>query len=157
MKINKKISILLMICLIFFVIIVDLLTKHCTVGINQDFIPGFIKFFYAENTGAAWSVFSGSRIALIVFSILAILIILFYSFYSKSESKLLHISLGFIVGGAFGNLIDRLYFGYVRDFLKLEFMNFPIFNIADASLTVGVILICVYFIISGVKERKNGK
>lgn len=158
MKNNKKIGILLMICVLILIIIADLLTKYFTVGIDKEVIPGFFKFLYTENTGAAWSMFAGNQIALIIISVIAVLFIIFYAGFSKSTSKFMYISLGFILGGAIGNMIDRITFGYVRDFIKLEFMNFPIFNMADAALTIGVVLICIYFIISGIKEiKKNGK
>lgn len=159
MKNNKKILILLMICTLILIIIADLITKYFTVEIDQELIPGFIKIFYTQNTGAAWSIFSGSQIALVIISIIAIIFIFTYAIYQKtSASKLLYISFGFILGGALGNLFDRLIFGYVRDFIKLEFMNFPIFNIADSALTIGVILLCICLIIAGVKEsKKNGK
>lgn len=159
MKINKKISILIMVCILIFIIIADLITKYYTVGINQELIPGFIKIFYTQNTGAAWSIFSGSQVALIIISVIAVILITSYSIFQKTTvSKFLYISFGFILGGALGNLLDRITYGYVRDFIKLEFMNFPVFNIADAALTIGVILMCIYFIITGIKEgKKNGK
>jgi signal peptidase II len=158
MKNNKKIALLLMICVIILIIVADLLTKFFTVGIDREVIPGFFKFFYTQNTGAAWSIFAGNQIGLIIISVIAIAFIVFYTIFSKSKSKFMYISLGFILGGALGNMVDRIAFGYVRDFIKLEFINFPIFNVADMALTVGVILICIYFIISGVKEiKKNGK
>ena len=70
-------------------------------------------------------------------------------------SVLLGIATGFIVGGCFGNLYDRLVFGYVRDFLNFEFMNFPVFNIADVSLCIGIFLIVIYFIFIMPKEGKK--
>lgn len=162
MKNNKKISILLMFCIVFLILIIDLLSKHFTVGINQEFIPGFIKFLYKENTGAAWSIFEGGGISLIIGSFLAIILINIYAVFEKNNSKLLYVSLGLILGGAWGNLFDRLVFGYVRDFIKFEFMTFPVFNVADMALTIGVVLLLIFYIIllfkDGKEKRKeNGK
>ena len=158
MKNNKKIAILLMICVFIVILIADLLTKYFTVGIDQEVVPGFFKFFYIENTGAAWNIFAGNQIGLLIISIISIVLIVIYTIFEKTNSKLLYTSLGFILGGALGNMFDRIVFGYVRDFIKLEFINFPIFNIADIALTIGVILITIYLIISGVKEiKENGR
>lgn len=158
MKNNKKITILLIICIFIPILMADLLTKHFTVGIDKEIIPGFFKFLYTENIGAAWSIFSGNQLALIIISIIAIIFIIFYIIFEKTNSKLLYVSLAFILGGAIGNMIDRIALGYVRDFIKFEFINFPIFNIADISLTIGVILIIIFFIIGWIKEiKKNGK
>ncbi len=138
-------------------VIVDLIAKKFTFGIDQDAIPGFFKFFYTQNTGAAWSMFSGSTIALIVVSVLIIILIFVYGIFSKSKNPLFYVSLGLIVGGAFGNLIDRIFLGYVRDFIKLEFMDFPIFNTADCFLTVGVVCLVVFYLVELIKERKAKK
>lgn len=137
------------------VLIIDLIIKHFIVGINQEAISGFFSFVYTENTGAAWSIFAGSTWALILISTIAIVLISVYCLFSKSTNKFFHISLALIVGGALGNLFDRIVFGYVRDFIKLDFMNFPIFNIADCALTIGVICLIIYYIIELVKESKK--
>jgi signal peptidase II len=156
-KIRKLIALMLMIAIFSLILILDLIAKHFMVGIDKDVIPGFFKFLYVENSGAAWSIFSGSGIALIVVSILAIILIVLYSIFSRTESKLLYISLGFVLGGALGNLVDRIVLGYVRDFIKLEFINFPIFNIADMMLTVGIIILSISFVILAVKDSKEIK
>ncbi len=78
-KIRKLIALMLMIAIFSLILILDLIAKHFMVGIDKDVIPGFFKFLYVENSGAAWSIFSGSGIALIVVSILAIILIVLYS------------------------------------------------------------------------------
>ena len=123
----------------------------------MEAIPGFFKFLYTQNTGAAWSMFSGSTVALIIISVIVIALLGVYVFASKTKNPLFYVSLGLIVGGAIGNLIDRIFLGYVRDFIKLEFMNFPIFNTADCFLTVGVVCLVVYYLIEVVKESKKKK
>ena len=111
------------------IIILDQITKYLFKDIH------FGIFNYVINTGAAFSLFQNYTNLLIVISILVIVLILF--FYRKYPEYWL--SLSFILGGALGNLIDRVYFGYVRDFIDLKF--WPIFNVADSFNVIGVILL----------------
>ena len=154
---EKKVGLLVFAVVVFAGVIFDLISKHFALGINSDFIPGVISFEYVKNFGAAWSLFSGSTIALIIITFFAICFLLVYVFMSKSKSALFHVSVGLVFSGAVGNLFDRLVFGYVRDFIKLEFMSFPIFNVADALLTVGIVCLVVLYIIDWVKESKKKK
>ncbi len=159
MKFERRKVINLLICSLVLIacIIFDLIAKKFTVGIDKDAIPGFFKFLYTQNTGAAWSMFSGSTVALIIISVIIIALLGVYVFASKTKNALFYVSLGLIVGGAVGNLIDRIFLGYVRDFIKLEFMNFPIFNTADCFLTVGVVCLVIYYLIEVIKESKKKK
>ena len=159
MKFERRKVINLLICSLVLIacIIFDLISKKFTVGIDKDAIPGFFKFLYTQNTGAAWSIFSGSTVALIIISVIIIALLGVYVFASKTKNALFYVSLGLIVGGAVGNLIDRIFLGYVRDFIKLEFMNFPIFNTADCFLTVGVVCLVIYYLIEAIKESKKKK
>ena len=152
---EKKIGLWIFAVAIFAGVIFDLITKHLTVGINKDFIPGVIRFEYVKNFGAAWNLFSGSTLALTIITSFAVLFLLFYVFASKSKNRFFYVSIGLIASGAVGNLIDRIVFGYVRDFIKLEFMSFPIFNVADALLTIGVVCLIVFYIFDWVKEAKK--
>lgn len=154
---KKKISLYLFACVAILCIILDLISKHLTANLSTQAIPGFFKIEYAQNTGAAWSIFSGSTLALAIISIFASLALVFYAVFAKTNSALFHVSLALIVGGALGNFYDRAIFGFVRDFIKLEFINFPTFNVADSFLTVGVACLCVYFLICAIKEFKNNK
>ena len=119
-----------------------------------------------KNKGAAWGIFSDGTIFLTIISIIGIIIMVtFYSIslvrLKEKPSKLLAITVGMLVGGAFGNLVDRLAFGYVRDFINFDFINFPVFNFADASLTIGIVLILIYFVFffkfSDKKREKDDK
>lgn len=156
-KNSKKIAILLIFSIIFLILIIDLLSKHFFTETNQVLIPGVIKLFYTQNTGAAWSIFEGNQTMLIIISVLSIILIKIYAFFEKSNYLFLHVSLGFILGGALGNLFDRVIFGYVRDFIKFEFINFPVFNIADAFLTIGVFFLIISYIILMIRDSKNEK
>ncbi|KGF89601.1 Lipoprotein signal peptidase [Prochlorococcus marinus str. MIT 9107] len=94
-----------------------------------------------KNYGAAFNIFSGSRIFLSMISII-ISIILLSLILRKYTSNILEIySYSFILGGTIGNGIDRIFMGFVIDFINLNFINFPVFNIADISINIGFILI----------------
>ena len=168
---NKKmwISIILSISIFGAILLLDLLSKGLiipnlipNVGDRVGIIPKFISFIYVKNFGAAWGILGGRNIFLIVISI--VILALFITFYvlrvkkvKNKSSCLLGISVGLIAGGCIGNLFDRLVFGYVRDFINFDFMDFPVFNFADIALTFGVIIMVVYFIFYYSKEEKSGK
>ena len=149
------------------VLLADLLTKGLiipnlipNVGDRVGIIPKLISFIYVKNYGAAWGILGGRNIFLIVMSI--VILALFITFYvlrvkkvRNNSSCLLGISVGLIAGGCIGNLFDRLVFGYVRDFINFDFMNFPVFNFADIALTFGVIIMVIYFLFFFAKEDKN--
>lgn len=109
---------------------------------NLVIIPNFFNLTYVENTGAAWGMLDNNRIILVCVSAITLLVI---SKYLKSEnniSKLSMVSYGILIGGIFGNLLDRLFRGYVIDFLNFNIFgySFPVFNVADVLIVVGVIL-----------------
>ena len=127
-----------------FIIIIDQFTKYLMfynykTVINKDFL--LFKLDFVKNYGAAFNIFSGNRIFLscisIIFSILLTYLILrkntlnSYDLYSYS----------FILGGTIGNGIDRIFKGFVIDFINLNFINFPVFNIADISINIGFIFL----------------
>ena len=133
----------------------DLLTKHLTDGKAQSIISGVISIFSTHNTGAAWSILSQHIWLLIVISIIFILVMLVANYLFKGKTILYTIAMGLILGGAICNLFDRIIYGYVRDFISLDFMNFPIFNVADIAITVGVILLCCFFLFQNNKTSKK--
>lgn len=107
-------------------------------------IPNFFSLKLMENYGAAWSIFNHRVGLLIVFSIVALIIIIRYMYNFKSNPRN-NIAFGLLLGGICGNLIDRLFIGYVRDFLAFKFgtYDFPIFNIADIFIVIGVLLLVI--------------
>ncbi|MFH1376183.1 MAG: signal peptidase II [Candidatus Woesearchaeota archaeon] len=118
----------------FLVVIFDQVTKFLLEDVHYGI------FNYTTNTGAAFSLFQGYTVILSIISALVIVFILFvYKKYSRY-----YLSLGLILGGTIGNLIDRIMFGYVRDFVDFGF--WPVFNIADAANTIGVIIL-VWFLV----------
>ena len=153
---------ILMFCFLVFVLAFDLTTKYVvesklSLGQEAAFLPGFMNFVVVHNNGAAWNLFAGFGIFLIVVTFIFLLVFLWYFFTKKSNSALLGIASGLVLGGCLGNLYDRIAFGYVRDFLNFQFMRFPVFNIADSALTVGIILLAIYFVFIYTKESKKDR
>ncbi len=142
---------------IFAVIAADLISKYmiASSGITDlVLIPGFFHITYMENTGMAWSLLSGQTGLLALISAVAIGVMLRYLLVSKPD-KLTSFALALMIGGAAGNLFDRLFLGYVRDFLNFYIFgyDFPVFNIADSALCIGVFLLVIA---SFMEDRKHG-
>ena len=131
--------------IILVVLFWDIFFKIITDGYDVNIIPGFFWFSSSHNTGAAYGIFAGHTYMLIFITILMLILIFLFNWFHKKKSIFYCVSLGLICGGAIGNLIDRIFLGYVRDFIRFSFFNFN-FNIADACLTIGVILFAVYLI-----------
>ena len=142
MIINIKTK-LYFVTLSFFIILIDQFTKYLMFYnkkfINKDFL--LFKLDFVKNYGAAFNIFSGSRIFLSLISIF-FSILLIYLIFSKNTIKLFNLySYSFILGGTIGNGIDRIYRGFVIDFINLNIINFPVFNIADISINIGFIFL----------------
>lgn len=129
-----------------------------TMSINSgvSIIDNFFSITYVENDGAAWSIFSGNRIFLIIISIIALILIYLYFFKNQNLKKFELINYSILIGGIFGNLLDRIKFGKVIDYLDFKIFgyNFPVFNFADICIVVSVILLLIYNIINR-NEYKN--
>jgi signal peptidase II len=163
------------------VVIADQVTKLLIRGITIPFlginvvgmplysstpiIGDFLRFTYIENPGMAFGIDFGWKSFFAIFSIIASMAIFLYLYRVRQESRLVRFSLALILGGAIGNLIDRVFYGplfdgtalfhgRVIDFIDFDFFNvnlfgynfsrFPVFNIADAAVTVGVIMLLVF-------------
>lgn len=120
-------------------------------------IKNFIGLSYAENTGAAFSMFSDSTMLLSVVTLLLILGGVVFMFLGKIEGKLMNICAVVILAGGTGNLIDRFSNGYVVDYIKTLFIDFPVFNFADILVVVGVFVVCGYLMYDIIKEEKQKK
>ena len=137
---------ILFFAIIIFVLIIDLVTKSIFDLKIYDFIKGFISIDgFAHNTGAAFSLFSNATVFLLVLSIICLIAYLLFEYLTMDNKRgfTYYIATALMVAGTIGNMVDRVAFGYVRDFIKLEFIDFPIFNIADCALTVGVVLLAI--------------
>lgn len=143
----------------FFSFWIDQLIKYLVYKNITDvtIIPNFLSLIYKENSGAAFSILSGNRIVIIMISIILILFLfneLFKSYkLNKRVSCIEVISYGILFGGILGNLFDRVYRGYVIDYVSIKTLNyyFPIFNFADVLIIIGVILLLIHMI----KEEKK--
>lgn len=102
-------------------------------------IKNLFHITYIKNTGAAFGILSNYQMFLIALSIIFIVIILFYFFHMPAHDLLTRSAIAVIIGGSFGNLVDRLFRGYVIDFIDVRF--FSIFNIADIMINVGIFLL----------------
>jgi signal peptidase II len=115
-------------------------------------ITEFARIVHWQNTGAAFGMFQSLGNVFMVLSMIVSAAIVYYYPQVPRKDWLIRLSMAMLLGGAVGNLIDRLYQGYVTDFIS--FMEFPVFNIADASISLGVV---VLFIGMWLQERENKK
>ena len=131
-----------------FIIVIDQFTKyimfynHKTL-INKDF--HIFRLDFIKNYGAAFNIFSGSRIFLSIISIIFSIILIYLILTKNNSNKLEILSYSFILGGTIGNGIDRLVNGYVIDFINLNIIDFPVFNIADTSINIGFFILLYRF------------
>lgn len=143
-KIIEKYWILLLVAGI--VILVDQITKsfvraNLPFGLSWtpfEFIP-FFRFVHWENTGAAFGIFQGGGVVFAVLAVIVVIIIIIYFPQIPEKFVIMRIAIAMQMGGAIGNLIDRIRFGPVLDFIAIGV--FPVFNIADASITIGVAIL----------------
>ena len=120
-------------------------------------IRNFIGLSYAENTGAAFSAFSDSTMLLSVVTLVLLLGGIVFLLLGKIEGKILNICAVLILAGGAGNLIDRFAQGYVVDYIKTLFIDFPVFNFADILIVVGVFVVCGYLIYDIIREERQKK
>lgn len=116
-----------------------------------ELIPDVFHLTFTRNTGAAFSILRDKQLILIIFTSLVILFMigLLYRQIKSGSSVLLLLSLAMIIGGALGNLIDRMRYNYVVDFFDFTLINFAVFNVADIFITVGTIALMLYVIVDG--------
>ena len=139
---------------------VDQWTKYLTVAHIDlyevvEVIPGVLSWMYIRNTGAAWSSLEGKMWFFYLVTIVVVGVVVVYLQKYGKNSRLLSIALAFILAGSIGNFIDRLRVEYVIDMVRLEFINFPIFNVADMALSIGVVLMILYVFLDEKKQKKN--
>lgn len=140
-------------------VLVDQFTKYLTVTNlalyeTIEFIPRFMSFTYIQNEGAAWSILEGQMWFFYLVTIIVSAVLIYFIYSEGKKDKIYGTILAIILGGTLGNFIDRLFYQYVIDMIKVEFISFPVFNLADSFLTIGVILLFVY---SVYLERQEDK
>jgi signal peptidase II len=116
-------------------------------GTSVPVIGDLLRLTFTRNTGAAFGMLAGGRIAFIAVSLAAVLVIAGYLVRRKPERAWIVVALGLVAGGAIGNLIDRAFIGWVTDFIQIPF-SFPVFNVADSSVVVGVAML-VWWLLFG--------
>ena len=152
----------LWIAIMVLVVFLDQITKYLTILFLKPIptfpiIKGVIHLTYVENTGAAFGMMKNQRWLFMIVSTVAIVALLIYLFKKKSKSKLENLAIAFIVGGGIGNMIDRVFLGYVVDMIDFRLINFAVFNVADSFVCVGAGLLMLYIILSGIQEYKEEK
>ena len=170
---KKNIKILL---IIFLVVLIDQIAKLIIkntigYGVFVKVIGNFFRITYVENTGAAWSILEGKIVLLTLLSLVFLSFLIYCAFKEKKSNKLNVLSYGFIIGGILGNMLDRIFYKKVIDFLAFKIFNynFPVFNIADSFIVIGAILFIIDMILEGkdegpmikeykkIKEQTSGK
>ena len=107
-------------------------------------IPGALELTYLENRGAVWGLMQGWRIVFLVATFVFLCILVwFYAKKRKDMTVLTRVILSLLFAGAIGNLIDRVFLGYVRDMIYFSLINFPVFNVADSAITIAAALLVI--------------
>ena len=131
-------------------LIIDIVSKFiisriCTLNNSVSVINNFFSITYTHNYGGAWSILSSSTLFITVISIIVIIGIIYYMYKHKINNNFEKMGYILLLSGAIGNLIDRIIYGYVIDFLDFNIFgyNFPIFNIADICIVCGIFIIVI--------------
>ncbi len=143
-------------------IIADQLLKYfvvsgMSVGDTAFSILNIFDITYVRNKGAAFSILSGKMSVLSVISIVFCIAVIVYWIRKKPTHPLICTALTMMFAGAFSNAIDRIFRGFVIDYIHTAFIEFPVFNIADICITVGAVLLALYVILFDKDEDKNAK
>ena len=118
-------------------------------------IDGFLQWRYVENTGAAFSLFTGKTALLSVFTAVVLLVGFYLIIAKKIKSKVALASVVMLMGGGLGNLIDRIFRHFVVDYIEVLFIDFPVFNFADCFVTVGEFLLIGYLVYDIIRDYKK--
>ena len=116
-------------------------------------IPGVFDFVYVKNTGAAFSILSDNTALLAIVSVAFCIAIPVYWYVKKPKNRILQTSATLLFAGALGNAIDRIFRGYVIDFISTAFITFPVFNVADIAITAGAVLLIIYLLFFDKEEK----
>ena len=144
-------------------LIADQLTKYIVIqnmplNSTKEFLPGFMNFHYIHNEGGAWGFLEGYTWILLSLTVIIMVVCVVMLFKSSSKSKVLFWAVSLIISGGIGNMIDRVFRnGKVIDFLNCEFIDFPVFNVADCAVVIGAGLLILYFILDTVREARQKK
>lgn len=147
MKRKNFVFIFILMCLFLFIDQVTkwIVVKNLMYGVSMTIIPSFFSLTYVKNTGAAWSMFMGNQKFLILMSLAFFLFFIFYIYKKETIKKEEVFLYALLLGGIFGNLMDRLLLNYVIDFLDFDIFgfHFPVFNVADIFIVLAGILLMI--------------
>ncbi|MFS0782380.1 signal peptidase II [Bacillus sp. 1P06AnD] len=136
------------------------IVKNMELGESIQVIGDFLHITSHRNTGAAWGILEGQMWLFYLITIVVVAVLVYYMQKMSKTHVLVGLSLAFMLGGAIGNFIDRIFRKEVVDFIDTNIFgyDFPIFNVADAALTVGVALLIIFMLFEEkiMKEKKNG-
>lgn len=163
-KIFSKSNVIMYVVIVT-LIALDLISKslvqsNITLGEKFEIISNFLNFTYVQNKGAAWGIFSQNNATIflgVVSALFAVVMLTLNVLVIKGKNILYYISFCLVLGGDIGNMVDRFFLGFVRDFIQISFIDFPVFNIADICLVCGIILFCAWYIIYTIKSEKTQK
>lgn len=156
-KIIGKKFITFEIILAIVLVVGDLLTK-LLIDINYDLfesrviIPNILNFTYVHNAGASFSMLEGQQTLFYIITPIAFIGFTYYFVSHHQENRWANVAIVMILSGIVGNFYDRIKFQYVRDFIEIKFIKFPIWNVADMALVVGTIIFVIY-LLSTIKEE----
>jgi signal peptidase II len=146
------------------IVIVDQISKqifwhYFVPGYHVDVIPGVLRINLVKNSGAAFGLLEGGRVFFIAASVVAVVFITYLGMRLPRTERVKRLLLGLILGGAVGNLIDRVYDGAVIDFIEMGIGGhwWPVYNVADIGVTVGAVLLLWYLIMSQRGEPQAAK
>jgi signal peptidase II len=143
-------------------VVLDQITKALVInafgpsesGNATTIIPHVLEFRHDENTGAAFSLFQGRSTTLLLIGVVVIGVLIYYYRALPQGNPLLRIAVGAVLGGAVGNLIDRVRLGHVTDWIDIS--HYPTFNLADSCITVGMLTLAVYLLFLDRSPRRDG-
>ncbi|MBQ1963307.1 MAG: signal peptidase II [Clostridia bacterium] len=152
--------------LLFAIIIIAVCSDQLTKWLAVIFLEGeadvvlwrdVLHFSFVRNKGAAFGMLQNQRWLFMVVSTVAIVGLLIYLIRWKPKSIWVRLSIAMIIGGGIGNMIDRIFLGYVIDFIYFKLIDFPVFNVADSFVTVGCGILVVYLFYDLICEMRREK
>lgn len=155
---NKKTYVIAIFILLFDQISKSLIEIYFKLNESFVIVKDFFNITVAHNTGGAWSILNNHSYLFIIFSVIALIVLIRFMFQFKNNLRN-NIAFACTVAGIMSNLADRLFLGYVRDFLDFKILgyDYPIFNIADIAIVVGVLLLIVAILKGEDKKYGNSK
>ena len=150
---SKKKAIILGIIILVIIIILDQITKMILTNKNINLISGFLGINYTENTGAAFNIGSNNIVMVILVNVIILGIIIKFIKENELDLKIL-IPLFIVLAGGISNFIDRIFRGFVIDFIDVNIFNFPNFNIADICIVLGIVFLIFIIIKSTINKEK---